>query len=125
MTVYDPDTKKDAREYFELGAAYTEIAEVLGIQRWQTIAEWARADRRAGRPWERRDSMRDDDIALFKILRIQAKTYLRDAAFNSISEALKIYKDTTSAIQLYEQAGAEKKKVSDKATVLDVLGVEE
>lgn len=125
MSIYDPDTRKDAREYFELGATYVEVAELLGIKRWQTVADWARTDRRAGRPWERRDSMRDDDISLFKMLRIQAKAYLKDASFTSISEALKIYKDTTSAIQLHEQADLTEKKGKNKATVLDVLGVEE
>jgi len=112
------EDRKEARELFELNLTYEQIAEQMGIPRWMTIYDWARQDRLRGDPWKRKNSIEEEGLILYRKLRLEAKKFLKDATFGSVSEALKIYKETSIAIK-----AAERLKQGPQVSKPSVLGV--
>jgi len=122
---YDPDTKKEARELFELGLSYEQIAEKLEIPRWMTVYDWARESRKNGDPWTRKNSIKDEELILFRMLRFKAKTYLETADFNSPAEALRIYKEVSTVIKAAEKLDQGKVGKKETPSVMKALNIDE
>jgi len=122
---YDQDIKKEARALFELGLTYEQVAENLEIPRWQTVYDWAREHRKSGDPWTRKNTINDEEIALFRLLRLKAKEYLETADFNSPAEALRIYKDVSAMIKAAEKLDPGSGDTKEIPSVMKALDIED
>jgi len=117
------ETIRDARELWELGLSDKQVAEKMNLKRWMSVYDWRREAKRTGHPWERKDAFQAEEIALFRTLRIQAKTYLESADFNSIPEALKVFKELSAAIKVAEKVEKDDGE-EEKPSVMKALGID-
>ncbi len=99
---YSDEVIRQAKELWEIGTTYTDVAEKLGIGRWMTIFDW-----KTKFNWTRKKEGFSDleQLEVWEDIAEKALEFLQKGEFKTQSEALKIYDLAIHKIQ-----GIKKKK---------------
>ena len=104
---YSNDIKRQAKELWEAGAGAKRITQELNLQREKTIYDWVRKYE-----WRRTSDLdpENDELKIYETLAENAKDFLLDKSFSSITEALKVYEKALIKIKHYKEKSKKSKK---------------
>lgn len=120
MPVYSDAIIREAKELWEGGMSYPDVADRLNISRWMTIGDWKR---RFGWQREESDDVGKDLIEIWTEVAERALGHLQSGKFISITEAIKTFERANYHIRKIEKALGEKK--DSKNSILGELKLDE